>query len=201
MVLTKNGLELALKIKYSFLNYFSLQNFLLSVIFNSIVFCSSAQSNEANRQLSIEILKTYSDALKNKNYEQAIIAINKAIEIDNKESEEFTSNLYNSKGLVFHELKKHDDAIINYNAALKIFNNYMALYNRSISYREIKDFNNSLDDINKVIEAYDNFCIYYLERGKLLLQMKRKKEACVDFKKAAYLQCAEAVDYELKYCK
>ncbi len=70
------------------------------------------------------------DYLNQKNFEEAIIVLTKAIKIDQKYKE-----AYNNRGIAYGELNRHEDAINDYTEAIKIDDKYLNAYiNRGAEY-------------------------------------------------------------------
>jgi tetratricopeptide (TPR) repeat protein len=76
----------------------------------------------------------------------------------------------------------------------------MARQRRGLIYYDQKLFARALDDYTQAIRLWPS-ALYYWDRGLVYLDMKDKKSACADFRKAADLGYPDAYNYIKKYCK
>ncbi|MEK0181082.1 tetratricopeptide repeat protein [Microcoleus anatoxicus] len=151
-------------------------------------------------------------------YEEALLSINKAIEIDFNDS-----RLYNVKAHVLGEQKRYKEAIAAYTRSIEIQPNWYAYFNRGVlknnymkdrqralddytkaielkpdlfqayAYRggeryALGDAKGALDDYAKAIELKPDYAEGYVRRGMVQFLLKNKKEALADYAKAIKLK-------------
>ncbi|OKH30220.1 hypothetical protein NIES2101_42645 [Calothrix sp. HK-06] len=148
-----------------------------------------------------------------KQYEQALVAINKAIEHQPK-----NPNLYNEKygvlqnlkryseaeiairlaikysprssfylnlGVVYAYQKKSDLAIANFTKTIQINPQYaLAYYNRGIVYKDQKKSDLAIADYSKAIQINPQYVEAYNNRGLVYTDQKKSDSAIADFTKA-----------------
>ena len=165
-----------------------------------------------------------------KDYQGAIQAYNKAIELDST-----FAKAYNNRALVKSKLDDSEGAIKDYDKAIKLDSLWAAVYcNRALEKNENEDYKGALTDFNKAIEldssdavnfagrglTKDNLKDYkgaiqdydkaiqldstyttaYSNRGSVKIELNQKNEACKDFKKALALGDKEANELIKKHC-
>ena len=114
-----------------------------------------------------------------KRYDQALEAINQAIEIAPR------SSWYSNRGNIYKDQKKWDLALADYNKALTLNpNNPRAYIARADVYEERKEWDLALADYNRAIEIDANFAAAYGSRGVFYQTRKQWDLALADFNKA-----------------
>jgi tetratricopeptide (TPR) repeat protein/S1-C subfamily serine protease len=130
-------------------------------------------------------------ALQNvKRYDQALEAINRAIEIAPR------SGWYSNRGNIYSNLKKWDLALADYNQALTLNpNNARAYIARADVYKESKEFDLALADYNRAIEIDANLAAAYQSRGGFYQTQKQWDLALADLNKAITIDPNEPNSY------
>lgn len=126
-----------------------------------------------------------------KNFNTSIGLFNQALRIKDHHA------VYNNLANVYKEIKKYDDAILNYKKAIRLNINYAEAYNNlGITFKEIKNEKEAEKNYQKAIElnpnyaeAYNNIGIFY---GKLLCNYEK---AILNLNKAIKLNSHYAEAY------
>lgn len=95
---------------------------------------------------------------------------------------------YNSRGLVYKNLKQYERAIQDFDKALELKPNYeLAYYNRGIAYSELKKYRQSIQDMDKVAELNPNIEWLYVFRAVNYFYLEDYQQALADLDKAMEL--------------
>jgi tetratricopeptide (TPR) repeat protein len=115
-----------------------------------------------------------------KQYQEAIVAYNKAIEINPK----YASALYN-KGTILHRLRKYEEAIKVYDEAIKIDpNSSLVWYNKGNALDELKQYQEAIKVYDEAIKIDPNSSLVWYNKGNALDELKHYEEAIEAYKKA-----------------
>ncbi len=118
-----------------------------------------------------------------KDYNQAITHLDKAIQLNPKDTFYFMS-----RGGVKDALGKHDDALDDYNQAIKLDPENIHAYNaRGSTKNHIEDYKGAKDDYSKIIKLDPNNGEAYTARGNINLKLKNYQAALEDFIEAIRL--------------
>ena len=122
--------------------------------------------------------------LKQKQWEDAIIAYTKAIEIDPN-----NAVAYNQRGLAYmYQVKPVDKMLEDFNKAIELDSRFaMAYYNRGTVYDSKGDYDKAIADFTRVIELSPKFTEAYALRGFAYNQLGNFVKAKADFGKAKEL--------------
>jgi tetratricopeptide (TPR) repeat protein len=144
---------------------------------------------EAVRALEASLLKqpSYTPALyalsniylELKEYEKALVAINKAIQITPK-----NANLYNEKYVVLSSLKRDQEALLAINEAIALSPRSAFYSNRGNAYSALKDYAKAIADYNKAIAINPEDAEAYYNRGNTYNELKDYPKAIADSTKA-----------------
>jgi tetratricopeptide (TPR) repeat protein len=148
------------------------------------------------------------------NYQEALIAIDKAIEASprfplaysNKGNilkelgryDEAIASLdkaiqldrnfveaYNNKGNVLQAIEDYEEAILSYNKAISIDSNFVQAYNnKGNAFERLHQFEEALDCYLKALAINPNYAEAYSNRGLVFFKLKRYSEALSEFDKA-----------------
>ncbi|NCQ72802.1 MAG: tetratricopeptide repeat protein [Microcystis aeruginosa W13-13] len=168
-----------------------------------------AQSSQPNSTTAETYFKQGEDYRNNNQYDKAIAAYNKAIEVNPQFAEAYLYRggvYYNLKeydkamadcnkpqlfqaylyrGLVYHNLKEYDKAIKDYNKAIEINpQDAYAYNNRGIVYHNLKEYDKAMADYNKVLEINPQDADAYNNRGLVYHNLKEYDKAIKDYNKA-----------------
>ncbi|BCU13437.1 tetratricopeptide repeat protein [Microcystis aeruginosa] len=150
-----------------------------------------AQSSQPNSTTAETYFKQGEDYRNNNQYDKAIAAYTKAIEINPQYAE-----AYFNRGNVYHDLKEYDKAIKDYNKAIEINPQYdYAYYNRGIVYSDLKEYDKAIKDYNKAIEINPQNAEAYYNRGNVYLELKEYDKAIKDYNKAIEINPQYAYAY------
>ena len=119
----------------------------------------------------------------NGDQDKAIIAFNKAIELQ----PDFAEG-YNNRGIAYGEKGDFNHAIGDFNKAIEINSNYTAAYtNRGVAYDKMGTFDRALQDYNKAIKQNPNYANAYINRGNAYEDKGDFDCAIADYTKAINL--------------
>ncbi len=95
---------------------------------------------------------------------------------------------YYSRGVVFFDDKKFDQALPDFNKTIELNPNYVQAYiNRGDIYLYANKYEEALADFNKAIQLRPDFELGYYNRGVVFYNQKKYKEALTDYNKAIVL--------------
>jgi tetratricopeptide (TPR) repeat protein len=127
----------------------------------------------------------YSDPKKALNY------WNKAIRKDSKSAE-----LYNNRGLAYHNLKQYQKAISDFSQAIQMKPEDATAYNnRGNTHYEMLKYDLAEADYNKSIELSPDYANAYLNRGLVYYQLDNNPKACADFANACDLKNCDGMTW------
>jgi tetratricopeptide (TPR) repeat protein/S1-C subfamily serine protease len=115
--------------------------------------------------------------------EEALIAIDKAIDIE-KNSQQENANLYSEKGVILSNLKRYGEAEVAYNQAIKRNPRSSFYNNRGLLYYEEGKPDLAVADYNKAIALNPNLAQAYNNRGLLYYEEGKPELALADWNKA-----------------
>jgi tetratricopeptide (TPR) repeat protein len=173
-----------------------------------------AQSSQPNSTTAETYFKQGEDYRNNNQYDKALAAYTKAIEVNPQYAEAYKnrgivyldlkdydkamadnnkaievnpqySNAYNNRGNVYYNLKEYDKAMAEYNKAIEINPQLFQAYNnRGVVYRNLKEYDKAIKDYNKAIEINPQYADAYNNRGVVYLHLKEYDKAMADYNKA-----------------
>jgi len=104
------------------------------------------------------------------------------------------AEFYYEHGLAYEEKDHYDEAIVEYNQAIKHnLKHSNAYFHRGLCYLKKKDHSKAIVDCNRVIELSPNYADAYFNRGSAYAESKKYDEALEDYKKYINLRPG---DYE-----
>ena len=125
-----------------------------------------------------------------KDYESALKAYNKAIEL--KPNDE---GIWNNKGIVLKHLGKHEDALKAYEKAIELKPNEAVMwYNKGSTLLKLGKFEEALKAFDKAIELDPNDSDAWFNRACYYSLKKNKKESLTNLKKAIELNSKSKED-------
>jgi len=137
------------------------------------------------------------DAGEAKEYENAIIYYNKAIQL----KPDYADAYYN-RGNAKYDLKDYTGAIADYNKAIQLNPDDAKAYNnRGGAKNNLKDYTGAIADYNKAIQLKPDYAKYYFNRGGAKYYLKDKYGACADYSKAGELGDSDAYETIQKNCQ
>jgi len=173
-----------------------------------------AQSSQPNSTTAETYFKQGEDYRNNNQYDKALAAYTKAIEVNPQYAEAYKnrgivylylkeydkamadnnkaievnpqySNAYNNRGIVYRILKEYDKAMADYNKAIEINPQlFQAYHNRGNVYRDLKEYDKAMADYNKTIEINPQNADAYLDRGGVYHNLKEYDKAIAEYNKA-----------------
>jgi tetratricopeptide (TPR) repeat protein len=161
----------------------------LFFLFFIVLAISCSQSSDAFVEKAKSLLKEGKPR-------ESLEYLNKAIDKDQKNAEAF-----NMRGVAYFELKEYQNALLDYDQAIKIEpDQYKAYLNRAL----LNSFQNraekALEDYNQALELAPTITDLYLNRGQVLAQLDRYNLGNTHFRKgnfseaSMYLQKATRID-------
>jgi tetratricopeptide (TPR) repeat protein len=95
---------------------------------------------------------------------------------------------YVSRGLTYHDLKRYEEALAEYDQAIALDPNFVNAYNnRGLVYRDLKRYEEALAEYNQAIALDPNFVNAYNNRGNVYRDQKRYEEALAEYNQAIAL--------------
>jgi tetratricopeptide (TPR) repeat protein len=150
-----------------------------------------AQSSQPNSTTAETYFKQGEDYRNNNQYDKAIAAYNKAIEVNPQFAEAY---LY--RGGVYYNLKEYDKAMADCNKAIEINPQYAMAYNgRGIVYRNLKEYDKAMADYTKAIEINPQYAMAYNGRGNVYSDLKEYDKAMADYNKVLEINPQDADAY------
>ncbi|HEY9852584.1 MAG TPA: tetratricopeptide repeat protein [Leptolyngbyaceae cyanobacterium] len=129
---------------------------------------------------AVESLNQGKTLVELRRYEEAIITLERAVQIDPKYPEAWLE-----RGKALEKLQKYEDALRSYDEALKLQSDYSeAWYNRSVVLSELKRYDDALISLNKAIEKQPKYPEAYYFKGVLLDKLQRDEEALSSLNKS-----------------
>lgn len=105
-----------------------------------------------------------------------------------KFKKKFNSNDYTNSGLLKSYSGKYDEAIKDYNKAVKIdTKNSIALNNRGYTYNLLKDYENAIKDFDNAISIEEDFAYALNNRGFAKIKLGQKEDGLNDLEKSMTL--------------
>lgn len=140
-----------------------------------------------------------------KQYENALESMNQAI-VESGEDRKKDFLLYEMRGEIFSELKKHDQAISDYNQAIKINPQFpQAYYNRGLAYSQKGNIELAIIDYTQAIKINPQFAQAYninsqlaqayYNRGVVYSQQGKIELAIADFTQVININPQDAYAY------
>ena len=116
-------------------------------------------------------------------YHKAIIAFDKAIELDPD-----LAIAYNNRGWSYLELGQYEQAITDCDEAIELDSSLALAYsNRGLAYIRLGQYEQGLSDCNKAIELDPDLALAYSNRGMAYIELGQYEQAIADFDKAVEL--------------
>lgn len=134
-----------------------------------------------------------------RDYEQAIIVFNKAIEAASQETRYgghrrlmYLHNAYINRGLAYLAKRDFDKALADYNKAIELSpNDDWGYSGRGLVYAVQQDYAKAIADYSQAIKLRPNDWLNYKERGNLYLKQGEKEKGEADLNKSKELKESE----------
>ncbi|TAG87030.1 MAG: hypothetical protein EAZ20_11500 [Bacteroidetes bacterium] len=142
-----------------------------------------------NNYVIDEIIKKGNYFVLTQNFEKAVEMYDKVLENGDSKQQYYYQTLF-QKAKTLAKKNKHQDAILNYSAVLKIIpiqnkkEIANAFYHRALSFISIERYENALIDFNQAFAFGLDNGFMYAERANLKLKLNQKEDACKDWKEA-----------------
>jgi tetratricopeptide (TPR) repeat protein len=158
-----------------------------------------AQSSQPNSTTAETYFKQGEDYRNNNQYDKALAAYTKAIEVNPQYAE-----AYLRRGNVYHNLKEYDKAIKDYNKAMADYNKaleieledvYASYKNRGNVYYNLKEYDKAMADYNKAIEINPQYADAYNSQGNVYHNLKEYDKAMADYNKVLEIDPQDAHAY------
>ena len=164
-------------------NHYSMKHlrilFFVSFIF-SLQSCSFSSEDKLEKGKAL---------MKEGKFREALAFLNGAIESDNDNYEAL-----NARGVVYYELKEYQNALLDYDLALKLKPDYYRpYYNRALLKVAQNDGNSALKDYAEAVRLDPKNAEIFVNRGQLLAALAQPDAALRDFEQATVLDSANAL--------
>ena len=126
---------------------------------------------------------------------------NKAVDYWNHavSSKQNTAVAYSNRGLAYHDLRQYQNAVKDFDTAIKMDPGYAAAYNnRGNSYYELNEYKLALDDFNQSLKLKPKNAKARLNRGLAFYQMDKNVQACKDFQKSCDQGDCDGIKWAMK---
>ncbi len=121
--------------------------------------------------------------IENKNYNESLKYINKAIELNPK-----NYDAYNVRGTVYGEKQQYDSAVRDFSRAIELNENYSEAYgNRGFTLFLMQEYDRALPDFDKAVELNPTYSKAWLGKAAVLEKLNRTDEALNAYKKVVEL--------------
>ncbi|TAD96835.1 MAG: tetratricopeptide repeat protein [Bacteroidetes bacterium] len=128
------------------------------------------------------ILSQAKDKITKQDFQEAIVLLDKLL------ADEPSADGFNVRGIAYFEMKKYEDAIKNFNEAIKMDNaKYKYFYNRANAYQALQNMENAIQDYEKALTLKDDVYQIYFNKANALASLNRQQEAIEDYGKALLL--------------
>ncbi len=112
-----------------------------------------------------------------------------------------SAQIYANKGLMFVNQGKYQEAVENYTKSLELEYSDKIIYNRAISYFNLKEYEKALDDFNKFLARNTNYSEVYYYRGMTNYSLGNKNQSCKDLETSANMGFEPALQRYKKLCR
>ncbi len=130
-----------------------------------------------------------------KKYENAVEALNQGI-LEAEKDKETDFLLYETRGGVFHILKRHQEAIADYTQAITINPQYALAYNnRGLAKSNLGDKAGAIADYTQAITINPQYALAYYNRGLAKYESEDKTGAIADYTQAITINPQDANTY------
>jgi len=130
------------------------------------------------------------------NFPDAGIDFSKVIELKP------SADAYFYKGMAFIQLKKYNEAISSFGEAITLNSGYYdAFFEKALAEFKLNDFNAAINDFTSAILLNPKAGYAFSNRGAARFKNHDRSGACLDWKKAAELGIADAVNYLQTFCR
>ncbi|MFZ2285668.1 MAG: tetratricopeptide repeat protein [Bacteroidales bacterium] len=178
---------------YRGLAYANLEKNVEAIVDFSYFLLNSKESAETNAQVYL-VRGTLKSNI-NDNY-GAIEDYKKCISLDPS-----NSMAYNNMGWAKFKQKKYDEALTDVNKALELDNtNYVAFDSRAEIKLNQNDYKGCIADCDLALKLNSEYANSYFLKGRALILLNSKEEACKQWSLAGERGKAEAYEYISKYC-
>ena len=151
--------------------------FIISII---LILCTGCA---AENQTAIDWYNKGTDLAKHTQYEEALGAYDKAIEINQSYGDP-----WNAKGNALQTLKRYQEAVDAYDKALTIDNKSISAWNgKGNSLKSLNHYDEALSAFQKTIEINTNYTTGYLGIASTLQSLQKYDEAIANYSKAIEL--------------
>src|SRR6266702_6218466 len=100
------------------------------------------------------------------------------------------------KGNTHYDTKQYKEAIVNYDRAVQLDQNYAIAYNqRGNAYYYLKEYQKAIADYNRAIELDPTMVVAYNSRGNVYYALKEYQKAIVDYNRGIQLDPNYAAVY------
>ncbi len=150
--------------------------------------------NNKNIVDSIEWFEKGKSLSRSGHYEDAIVVLNKAIELNPRNAEAL-----NGRGITHYYRQQYDKAIDDYTKAIKMDPNLAKIYyNRGIAYTNKNQYDRAIEDFTEAIKLDSTFAFAYLNRGNVYLIQQHHDKAIDDYTKVIELKPKMAEAFHTK---
>lgn len=144
------------------------------------------KSGDNNQKVMVHCCTSFLFSLRNE-YDEALINIEKAIEIDDK-----YSVLWALKGFFCISFKRSKEAVECFDKAISLgYNTPDIWFNRGVALGNIEMFKQAIESFNKAIELGDNSCMALVLKTQALFELRKNDEAIENLKSISFENCKE----------
>lgn len=138
-----------------------------------------------------DVLKRADELLDQEHYEEAIVAYNRATQLNPN-----NADAYHNKGIALSELGRYEEAIVTYEQAIQIDPTYVLVYNdKGKALNELDRNEEAIRAFDRAVQLDPTYVLAYTNKGVVLEELGRYEEAIKAYNQAIQLNPNDPLAY------